>query len=226
MEFVARIKTIQRDFEWMRIRFTNVKDNAGKPIRAICTGEIISEYKDLENRFRMTLRQNNVESWVYDIKRHTIIVDEKTFFAANYEVGDEIQNVPESWIERKLCYPEDAEILRRLYRRLENGEKQVVESLRLLDSTVNKYRWKKCIYTVIEDVYKRQWYSFEAGPDTGKSYDFVRNRIFNMRFGFDKRGRLKVTLHFLDGDCEIREQVYDSLRALVPEDKYMEIEED
>lgn len=201
VEFVARIKTIQRDFEWMRIRFTNVKDNAGKPIRAICTGEIISEYKDLENRFRMTLRQNNVESWVYDIKRHTIIVDEKTFFAANYRVGDEIQNVPESWIERKLCYPEDAEILRRLYRRLENGEKQVVESLRLLDSTVNKYRWKKCIYTVIEDS------KGQGNMAIGSSIDITDQMEAERKYedSVEYRKRTQTENLLISGHCSILE---------------------
>lgn len=136
---------------------------------------------------------------------------------AEYGVGLQVKLSGESKIIKAINFGDKIEFDKEYKLMIDVGGNQGLCEVPLQGNRISEFAF---------ELFKDKWYSFEAGPDTGKSYDFVRNRIFNMRFGFDKRGRLKVTLHFLDGDCEIREQVYDSLRALVPEDKYMEIEED
>lgn len=160
MEFEAYIKTLQSGYEWMRVRMTNVKDDEGKPVRAICTGEKIAEYKELENRFMTTLRQNDISSWRYDITRKTIILNKRTYYSF-YRTGEvRLPDVPESQIRDGLCHPDDVEI-ERLYRRMHNGERHVEEN-RFLDSKNKSYRWKRCIYTVVDDNKGRPTYATGA----------------------------------------------------------------
>jgi signal transduction histidine kinase/AmiR/NasT family two-component response regulator len=107
--------------------------------------------KELIAHFMTTLRQNKISNWTYDIKRHAIILQPYSFYAFEHTEKNEILNIPESQIEAGLCHPADEDILRRLYKRMDEGERHVEEKLRFLDSRRKEYRWKKCVYTVIED---------------------------------------------------------------------------
>ncbi|MDD3404187.1 MAG: ATP-binding protein [Hespellia sp.] len=109
------------------------------------------EIQGMIQHFQTTLRQNNISNWTYDITRHVIILNPYTYYAFERTEKNEILNIPESQIAAGLCHPNDIEILRRLYRRLDQGEKHVEENLRFLDSRLKIFRWKKCVYTVIEN---------------------------------------------------------------------------
>ncbi|MDD3615061.1 MAG: response regulator [Lachnospiraceae bacterium] len=52
LSFDARIKSLIKDYEWMKIRLTAVKDEKGQTKRAICTAEIITEYKKMEKLYQ------------------------------------------------------------------------------------------------------------------------------------------------------------------------------
>ncbi|MEG1584626.1 MAG: PAS domain-containing protein, partial [Anaerovorax sp.] len=71
----ADIKTIDAkgDLVWKRVRFTTLFDEYDKPFWAVATAESINEYKELEGRFSTVLEQNNIDTWMYDLPRHTII---------------------------------------------------------------------------------------------------------------------------------------------------------
>ncbi|MDD3794541.1 MAG: ATP-binding protein [Lachnospiraceae bacterium] len=163
--FDACVRTLQQRYEWMRVRFTGLKSADGTPVRAICTAERIAEYKELESRFTTILHQNNIANWKYDIARHTIILNKSTYYAFSRNQEGEIADIPESQIREKLCHPDDVEILRRLYRRLDEGEHRVEETLRFIDSRSREYRWKKCIYTVVEDGRGKLTYALGSSVD-------------------------------------------------------------
>ncbi|MEG0339717.1 MAG: PAS domain-containing protein, partial [Oscillospiraceae bacterium] len=129
---MADIKTVDAnaDLVWKRVRFTTLFDEKNMPFWAIATAESINEYKDLENRFSTVLEQNHIDTWLYDLKRCTIIQNHNTEHIYGIH-GTEITNVPESLIEKKQCYVQDVNIFRNFYKRLHDGEKQVSVTARL-----------------------------------------------------------------------------------------------
>ncbi|MEG2192872.1 MAG: PAS domain-containing protein, partial [Oscillospiraceae bacterium] len=146
----ADIKTINAKgaLAWRRVRFTTLFDEGGKPFWAVATAESINDYKELENRFSTVLEQNNIDTWLFDIKRSTIIQNHNT--EGVYGVhAVEIPNVPEALIEKKLCYHQDADIFRDFYNRLKGDESQVTATVRLWDVRKQTYVWKRCTYTVV-----------------------------------------------------------------------------
>ncbi|MEG2143780.1 MAG: ATP-binding protein, partial [Oscillospiraceae bacterium] len=98
--------------------------------------------------FYTVLEQHNIETWMYDMQRHTIIQNHNTKEVYGFEVV-EIPNVPESLIEGKRCHVDDCERFRNFYKRLYQGEKQVTDIIRLWDVRVEGYIWKRCTYTLL-----------------------------------------------------------------------------
>lgn len=150
-EFVAKIRTATEDYQWMKLRFTGVRNHGDEPIKAICTAEVINEYKELEERFTTILNQNGIENWVYDIPRHTIILNKGQHYTWQYDNRLEIGNIPETHIEERQIHPDDAEKLRQVYKRVEAGERTVTDVLRFWNVDEKSYRWKRCSYNVIVD---------------------------------------------------------------------------
>lgn len=167
VEFTARIRTAQQEYAWMKLRFTGLTDEKGRAICAVCTAETIAEYKELENRFRTILEQNNINTWLYDIPRHTIIFAEGglTELSDRYASTKEISDIPEAHIRDGFCHPDDAESLRKMHREMENGCRQVTYKIRFWTDAYNDYRWKRCTYTVITDQDNRPVYAIGSGVD-------------------------------------------------------------
>ncbi|MEG0924340.1 MAG: hypothetical protein RSE98_04770, partial [Anaerovoracaceae bacterium] len=102
----AEIKTIdaEGDLVWKRVRFTTLFDQDEKPYWAVATAESINEYKELENHFQTVLDQNKIDTWLFDLPRHTIIQNNNTENVYGVHTV-EIPNVPEDLIAKKLCHP-------------------------------------------------------------------------------------------------------------------------
>ncbi|MEG0779455.1 MAG: ATP-binding protein [Oscillospiraceae bacterium] len=146
----ADIKTIDAggNLVWKRVRFTTLFDEMNKPFWAVATAESIDDYKSLESRFTTVLEQNHIDTWLYNLSRHTIIQNHNT--EGIYGIhGGEIPDVPESLIAGKQCHPEDVTLFRDFYRRLHRGEAQVSVTVRLWDIRAQSYIWKRCTYTIL-----------------------------------------------------------------------------
>lgn len=150
-EFDARVRTLQQGRQWMRIRMTAVRDPNGRTVKAVCTAERIAEYKDLEERFITILRQNQIASWRYDMARHAIVLNQNSNYPFTRNARGEVLDVPESQIREGLCHPDDVGVFRRMYRRLQQGERQVEEQFRFRSRATRAFRWEKCVYTVLVD---------------------------------------------------------------------------
>lgn len=173
-EFTARIRTLEADYEWMRIRMNCVKNQNHVPVQAICIAEKIAEYKDLENRFTTVLSQNATSSWKYDFASHMILLNNSESYVFHQNEKGEIYNVPESQIEEGICHPDDVKILRRLYQRMENGEKVVEEKLRYKSKDAQEYRWVKCTYAVMRDTKGMPFYAIGSSVDITKQLEAKR----------------------------------------------------
>ncbi|MEG0780723.1 MAG: PAS domain-containing protein, partial [Oscillospiraceae bacterium] len=148
----ADIKTIGAKGNplWKRVRFTTLFDEKNQPFWAVATAESIDDYKSLESRFTTVLDQNHIDTWMYDLPRHTIIQNHNTEEVYGIH-GTEIPDVPESLIAGKQCHLEDVERFRDFYRRLHAGETQVSTTVRLWDIRARSYIWKRCTYTILPD---------------------------------------------------------------------------
>ncbi|MEG0019737.1 MAG: PAS domain-containing protein, partial [Oscillospiraceae bacterium] len=162
----ADIKTINSngDLVWKRVRFTTLFNDKGKPFWAIATAENINEFKDLESRFATVLEQNQIDTWMYDIGRHTIIQNHNT--EAVYGInGAEIPNVPESLIAKNQCYYEDVEKFKEFYSKLHKGTPQVCTTVRLWDARTKSYVWKRCTYTILPSRSKKPVYALGSAVE-------------------------------------------------------------
>ncbi|MEG1896114.1 MAG: histidine kinase dimerization/phospho-acceptor domain-containing protein, partial [Oscillospiraceae bacterium] len=146
----AQVKTIDAngDIVWKKVKFTTMFDETDSPFWAIATAENINEYKNLENRFATVLEQNHIDTWMYDVERHTIIQNHNTEDIYGIH-GLEIHNVPESLIEKGQCHSADIEKFREFYAELHGGASQVSTTVRLWDARRKSYIWKRCTYTIL-----------------------------------------------------------------------------
>ncbi|MEG2529273.1 MAG: hypothetical protein RSB02_04280, partial [Anaerovoracaceae bacterium] len=162
----AEIKTIdaEGDLVWKRVRFTTLFDQDEKPYWAVATAESINEYKELENHFQTVLDQNKIDTWLFDLPRHTIIQNNNTENVYGVHTV-EIPNVPEDLIAKKLCHPDDADNFRDFYNQLYKGEHQVSIVMRLWDARKNKYVWKHCTYTVLPSREEKLMYALGSAVE-------------------------------------------------------------
>ncbi|MEG1427973.1 MAG: PAS domain-containing protein, partial [Oscillospiraceae bacterium] len=146
----ADIKTMDAkgDLVWKRVRFTTLFDEENRPFWAIATAESINEYKALENQYSTVLEQNNIESWMYDLGRHMIILSNKAkgFYGLQ---ATEIPDMPEFLIGRNLFHPEDYGKIREFYAKLHQGENFVSEIFRVREVETGDFVWRRCTYTVL-----------------------------------------------------------------------------
>ncbi|MEG2605183.1 MAG: HAMP domain-containing sensor histidine kinase, partial [Clostridia bacterium] len=162
----ADIKTVDAkgNLVWKRVHFTTLYDDHKQPFWAVATAESVDDYKALENRFSTVLQQNHIDTWLYDLPRHTIIQNHHTEDVYGVH-STEISNVPERLIEGKQCHPEDADIFRGFYRRLHQGEAQVSCTMRLWDVGAQSYIWKRCTYTLLPNRHGEPLYALGSAVD-------------------------------------------------------------
>ncbi|MEG1497455.1 MAG: PAS domain-containing protein [Clostridiales bacterium] len=197
---MADIKTINAngDLIWKRTRFTAIFDEYGKAVWAVATAESINEYKELENRFATVLEQNKIDSWMYDIQEHTIIQNHNT--EDIYGIHNmKIPNIPETLIEQKLCYPNDAEAFRDFYKKLHNGENQVSTTIRLWDARTEKYVWKRCTYTVLPNRDRKPIYALGSAVDVTDQVEVKQKYNNAIKYRYNTLGENVI----LAGHCNL-----------------------
>ncbi|MEG2296196.1 MAG: ATP-binding protein [Clostridium sp.] len=200
----ADIKTIDAngDLVWKRVRFTTLFDEHNQPFWAVATAESIDDYKALEKRFTTVLEQNNIDTWLYDMSRKTIIQNHNTEDVYGVH-STEIHHIPETLIEQKLCCPEDAETFREFYRRLHQGEDQVTTTIRLWDVRTQNYVWKHCTYTILPNREGRPIYALGSAVDVTDQIEIKQKYADAIKYRYRTLGENVI----LAGHCNVTRNI-------------------
>ena len=172
VEFEAQINSAEDSYVWYRLRCTAIRDDDGKVAHAVCTAEPIAQLKDLEMRFTTILEQNQIATWIYNIKQHTLPGSFNLKNTMGFEEA-EIHNVPQSLIDKKVVHPDDEQKLWDIYDRLDRGEQRITEVLRLFNPAKQQYRWNRYTYTVIPDKQGRSAYALGSVVDITEQMDII-----------------------------------------------------
>ena len=160
---------LENGYSWERIRYTAIYDDSGEIIKAIGTAENLNAYKEIEERFSISVGQAGILCGVYDLAAH------RTWFDFHGKHRS-FENAPESILTSGVVHPEDQELYRSIFRRLEAGEKTVSEVIRYRVEPEGDYIWLNIIYTLIPD---RQGGASRA---FGSGVDITEQRIAEQRY--------------------------------------------
>ena len=106
------------------------------------TSETDQNMEELEKRFLQTLKQNNITVWDYDICNKKNI---------EYHMGQGSGDIAAMLENPEMIHEEDAAKYQLLYRRIDEGEKQVSAEIRVWSQTKQEYIWLLIIFTVVKD---------------------------------------------------------------------------
>ncbi|MEG0721397.1 MAG: ATP-binding protein, partial [Lachnospiraceae bacterium] len=201
---MSDIKTIDAkgNLVWKRVRFTTLFDEKNYPFWAVATAESIDDYKTLENQFITVLEQNQIDTWMYDMSRHTIIQNHNTEEVYGVH-GTEIDNVPDSLINGKQCHPEDVEHFREFYRKLYQGETQVAITVRLWDVRIQDYVWKRCTYTILPNRNGTPIYALGSAVDVSDQMEVKQKYENAIKYRYRTLGENVI----LAGHCNVTRNV-------------------
>lgn len=156
----------------------------------------------LENRFITILEQHHIETWMYDISRHTIIQNHNTNSIYGFQ-DKEIPDVPESLISSKLCHPDDCKGLREFYDQLHQGAQQVTGVFRVLDRFSNTYVWKRSAYTVLPDKEGEHTYALGSSVDVTEQMEAKQKYEAAMKSRYNKLAENVIIV----GHCNVTRNV-------------------
>ena len=145
-------------YSWLRVRYTAIYDDKGEVIKAIGTAENLTAYKDMEERFSVSVGQAGLLCSVYDLAAHRVSFD----FHGKHR---SFENAPESVLSSGLVHPADQQAYRSIFRRLEAGEKTVSEIVRYRLESEKDYIWLHIMYTLIPGGKGRGSRAFGSGVD-------------------------------------------------------------
>lgn len=141
----------------------------------------ITERREMELRLRRTeqlfkiaRRHTRLSMWEFDIRNMRILQTEES--RESHGSGEIVENVPESLIESGYVHPESVEAIRRMYRKLAEGENAVGVEVRIrTKGTEDEYWWERINYTII------QWDSGQPVWAVGVSEDITAYREAEIR---------------------------------------------
>ncbi|MBO4852928.1 MAG: PAS domain-containing protein, partial [Schwartzia sp.] len=143
-EAVIRIRKAGVGYHWERVRYTRLRDVAGREARVLGTAQDMDAYKELEQKFQTTITQTGIAVGVYDIKSHHF---EVTYRDQHYE----FQNAPDDVVAQGFIHHEDEEKYRSYFLRMEAGESTAGGLVRFMSGGGAAYRWFHFIMTAIPD---------------------------------------------------------------------------
>lgn len=144
-----RTKYVDGGWHWERIRLLTVFDEEGVRTEVIGTAERLEAYKELEERFFISMEQSGIAAWVYDFATNSIRNEQQQ--KSPFDENMPLDGYPESIIAAGYIHADDVEIYRDLYRRIHAGEKRVDVILRWRKEA-DTYSWYHFFYTVIFDI--------------------------------------------------------------------------
>ncbi|MEG1727420.1 MAG: ATP-binding protein [Acidaminococcaceae bacterium] len=201
---MADIKTqnAQGEVVWKRVRFNTLFDEYGKPSWAVATATSLDDYKELENRFSTVMEQNNIETWLYDLERQTIIQTYNTAPIYGF-YNREVPNIPEILIKNNLCHPEDIQRLRMFYKKLEQGVTELSETFRVWDLRTQHYVWKRSTYTVLPNRQGRRHYALGSSVDVSDQVEAKQKYADALKYRYNTLSENVI----LAGHCNVTRNV-------------------
>lgn len=135
-------------WHWKNISLTSVYSREGLRLKVIGTSETLDAYKELEERFAISAAQSGLTTWQYNVQERRIIPDIVTQnIPCSFTV---IENVPESIISNGSLHPDDIEVFRAMYRKIETGVKSAQCDCRW-KTPDRSWHWRRTFYTVVSD---------------------------------------------------------------------------
>ena len=117
--------------------------------------EEVRKEREYEERFRMTMQQAGVTSWILDFKSKSVeIISDSGLFAPLLKTD----NLPEIMVKSGRVHPKDVEAFKNLYVRLRAGETYVDAIIRFKSPDAegkDRWWWGWLKYTVLKDVQGR-----------------------------------------------------------------------
>lgn len=157
-ELKSGVKDIVQDYQicapgddgycWMQLHYSMIFDEAGQPVRAIATAELINDYKELEERFIIAAHQTGVRVWTLDIQNRTIefIKNEASAFDIEPVVSPLTKKVLQ---KTERIHPDDLVSVWENYEKLFAGADSISFDARLKNFE-GKFRWYRTFYTSIK----------------------------------------------------------------------------
>ena len=143
-EAVVRRRAPSGGYRWERIRYTQLRDVNGRLAKVLGTSADMDAYKELEERFRATIRQTGITVGIYDIRSHHFDV---YFRNREFHFGNGAEGV----IGVGVVHPEDVGKYRSLFRRVADGNLFVTGMVRFCSAPGREYRWTHIVVTQIPD---------------------------------------------------------------------------
>ena len=141
-EAVVRRRAPSGKYRWERIRYTKLQDMEGRAVKVLGTSADMDAYKEIEQRFRATIRQTGIAVGVYDIRSHHFDV-----FFRDHEFH--FDNGAEGVIGEGVIHPEDVEKYRMLFRRMTEGEASASGLVRFCSAPGGEFRWTHVVMTLV-----------------------------------------------------------------------------
>lgn len=177
----------------------------------VMTGMVmdITERRELEERLRQTERlfqvarsRSRLNMWEYSIAGRTIRQTRESMEVHGF--GETVEDVPESIIAAGVVHPDSVAAVRKLYERVQAGEREVTDIIRLkVRGRENEYWWEKVTYISIPDADGTCTQAIGISEDVTAQKeaelrvfqeDNMRKRMTDMLYSF----RLNVTRNVLE----------------------------
>lgn len=143
-EAIVRHRAPSGGYRWERIRYTRLRDMDGHVAKMLGTSADMDAYKELEERFRRTIRQTGIAVGIYDIRSNHL---DAYFRDREFHFDDG----PEGVIREGVVYPEDVEKYRSFFRRMAKGDISAEGLVRFCSAPGNEFRWTHVVINQIPD---------------------------------------------------------------------------
>lgn len=154
-------------YVWRRVRYSQIYDTNGKPVKAMVTSEDIDAFKELEERMNNLLDQHNIASWQYDILGGRLC----NVRSKSWEMTSRLENmrIPPDKIEiiAGFVHPDDVPRMIKFYEKARCGEKNYSTQLRIRTGSDNEYGWFEYVFTNVFDDNGKPLYALCSSSDIG-----------------------------------------------------------
>lgn len=143
-EAVVRRRSPSGGYRWERLRYTKLQEMDDRVVKVLGTSADMDAYKEIEQRFRATIRQTGVAVGVYDIRSHHY---DAYFRDKEFHFDNGVEGV----IEEGVIHPEDVEKYRLLFQRMTEGETSSSGLVRFCSAPGGEFRWTHIVMTLVPD---------------------------------------------------------------------------
>lgn len=131
---------------WRRIKYSTTIDSGQDTLLGI--SQQIDEYKQIEKCFSISVMQNGISVWIYDIANGYIYspTGNIVFIGSN---KSHIENIPSVFHKYEALHKDDITKIITLHKRIIRGEKTATTTCRLRKPGSADWTWYRIIYTSI-----------------------------------------------------------------------------